>query len=78
MVVVVVVVAVTVSAFDYAFVLDEGGAAGVAGADEVGVSLPLDDFCRFVAGGGFVASIIVRMRRWADCRRRENNGEREI
>lgn len=60
------VLVVIAIAFHYAFVLDEGGAAGVAGADEVGVSLPFEDFCRFVAGGGFVASIIVRMRRWAD------------
>lgn len=60
------VLVVVAIAFDYAFVLDEGGAAGVAGADEVGVSLPFEDFCRFVAGGGFVASIIVRIRRWAD------------
>lgn len=59
--------AATIADFDYTLVLDDGGCAVAAGVDEVGdCSLAFWAFCRLVAGGGFVASIIVRMRRWAD------------
>lgn len=59
--------ATTIAGFDYALVLDDGGCAVAAGVDEGGdCSFAFWAFCRLVAGGGFVANIIVRMRRWAD------------
>lgn len=69
----------TIADFDYTLVLDDGGCAEAAGVDEVDdCSLAFWAFCRLVAGGGFVASIIVRMRRWADCQKGRKNRVKQV